>query len=392
MEIKKVFVFSSALNIFLFSFIAAASHNYKLFEESKSVAEQVVSEETKKVDDVKQEVVKQFDSPIESPRSFDIASSVSFPREPLSCGTYLNPSQGYFMSKQFLYNQKIVGFAKRIYNSDCETLLSQDGDDVVMFLGMAKDFQLDIVSLSSSLRLIANKMKSCDLIDDTVLTQVLEPMPELLRQYLDRRTKEERMRITSIQDLERQVDKAIEKRFNQVTDPRNLSSDLFVSSLSVDVNSLVKKEFEAQMEDAEERDLAEKLRGVVFRFVDTMLSRVVWYAESYEGIWPSFLAIADKLHILGIEGVLCDQDNLDDLWDTLLRRFKWFLELKGSSLPVAFYEQIEDDMESNVVPFLEADEPDGVTPKKVILSKAIFEAKSKAIAFAKSGVITDQLS
>ena len=105
-----------------------------------------------------------------------------------------------------------------------------------------------------------------------------------------------------------------------------------------------------------------------------------------------FLAIADKLHILGIEGVLCDQDNLDDLWDTLLRRFKWFLELKGSSLPVAFYEQIEDDMESNVVPFLEADEPEGVTPKKVILSKAIFEAKSKAIAFAKSGVITDQLS
>ena len=284
MEIKKVFVFSSALNIFLFSFIVEASHNYRLFEDTKRVDEQVVPEENKKIDDIKKEAVKQLDSP----STFDVSSSISFPREPLSCGTYLNPSQGYFMSKQFLYNQKIVGFAKRIYNSDCETLLSQDGDDIVMFLGMAKDFQLDIVSLSSSLRLIANKMKSCDLIDDTVLTQVLEPMPELLRQYLDRRTKEERMRITSVQDLERQVDKAIEKRFSQVTDPRNLSSDLFVSSLSVDVNSLVKKEFEAQMEDAEERDLAEKLRGVVFRFVDTMLSRVVWYAESYEGIWPSF--------------------------------------------------------------------------------------------------------
>jgi|SaaInlLV_10m_DNA_2_1039722.scaffolds.fasta_scaffold00006_114 hypothetical protein len=303
---------------------------------------------------------------------------------------FLNPGRGYFSTKTYIYNQRIIKFAKSLYNSDAD--LSQDGTDIVTLLTMSKDFYLDITSLNLCLRLITNKLKSYEIIDYTVLEQVIKPLPRLLDMYLDRRNIEEYLHLTALSDLERNIESTVDDNIEVSSDKRNIfDPDKFSIKLTEDVNALVRESFEIQREEAEKRDLSEKLRQCVVNFLHVLLNRVLWDENNYEGIWPSFLSIADQLHVLGVKGIITDQDDLDDLWDTLSRRFAWYLDFRGSVLPFEFYKQIEEELNNHVVTFLEIDEVDGIITRKEILMDALLQAKAKVIAYEQKGILTDQL-
>ena len=124
-----------------------------------------------------------------------------------------------------------------------------------------------------------------------------------------------------------------------------------------------------------------------------VISRMYWKESDYQRIWRSFTGIASYLHTMGMRGIINEQDNLDELWDTLVKRFVWYLDFRGSVLPVEFYEQIEEDLKDHVVFFLEIDELDeGIKSKKEILAEAVVKAKAKALAYEQKGIVTDQMT
>jgi|GEM_PF-1606489 len=387
MEIKKVFV---VICVTVLNFLPTYSEEaYKDLTISVSgQQEKVLSEQNVVFSESPQKAFQELDTSISSKVDVPIEEEA---KDQTSFGDFLNPPPGYFCTKTYVHKQRIVRYAKKIYNEDSEELLSQDGDDIVVFLGMAKDFYLDIISLGSSIRLFTSKYKSCDLVDYTVAEQILKPMPDLLRPYLDRRRKEEHIHLTSMNELEKEINTTIETKSEKTMKQQCFEPDVFASNLSDDVTKMVKESFEFHREEAEARDLAEKLRQINVRFIDTLINKLIWYEDNYEGIWSSVSSIADKLHVLGVEGIITDQDDLDDLWDSLTRRFCWFIDLKGSVLPMDFYEQIEDDIENHVITFLEAEEPEGLITRKELLKRAISRAKAKVIAFTKQGIVTDQL-
>jgi hypothetical protein len=117
----------------------------------------------------------------------------------------------------------------------------------------------------------------------------------------------------------------------------------------------------------------------------------MWDHTSYESIWESILTIANSIQMLGVNGIIEYVDDLDDIFWSLTYRFCYFLDLVGSGLPTSFHENIENDIDSGVIFFLELPEQDeGIKSKKQILKEALLKAKIKAIAFEKRGLFTDQ--
>ena len=131
---------------------------------------------------------------------------------------------------------------------------------------------------------------------------------------------------------------------------------------------------------------------MIIRFFETTLSKIIWNPNMYEGIWQSVLSIANGLQNLGLRGILDHMDDLDDLHWSLTYRFCFFLDLAGSHLPLEFFDEVENDLDSNVVFFLEMQEQDeGIKTKKEFITDALLKAKTKALAFERHGIFTDQV-
>ena len=292
-------------------------------------------------------------------------------------------------SKTSIFNQSMIKFVKEMYNNKYYSdFLSQDGTHIIDFLNLSCQANLDIESLYTGIRLFYNKIKACELIDDTVIIQVLEPLPKLLGKYFEI----EEYKIPTFDSLSKNIESVILYKFTEHIQDFQQEPNSFITKLSEEIGSIAKKEIETLEKNKEKKEILERLRQIIIRFFELGLSKTMWEPKSYEGIWESVISIANGLQLLGVHGILDHMDDLDDLLWSLVHRFCFFLDLAGSSLPLTFYEEIESDLESKIIFFLEAQELDeGIKTKKDTLIKALLKAKAKAYAFEKNGLFTDQL-
>lgn len=292
------------------------------------------------------------------------------------------------VSQTASFNEMVVRHAKRLCNGDLHQVFSQDGRDFLDFWTTASEVNLELEKAYTCFRLFFNHMKWCEVIDYTVVEHVLKATPQLFERYFEQ-PKTGPGEFNLMRD---HVEDLMLGRFTDNLDCFHNEPDIFLSKLSTDVMSLVKSRLSSVQQEDETREYQEKMRNILIRFSDMIISKLIWYENDYQRIWPSFIAIADSLHAIGTRGIINDQDNLDELWDSLVKRFVWFLDFRGSTLPVEFYEQVEEDLKSNVVFFLEVDEQDeGVKTKKEIVAEAIIKGKTKAIALEQGGVFSDPM-
>jgi hypothetical protein len=292
-------------------------------------------------------------------------------------------------SKTAIFNQSLTRYVKEIYNSKYyANFISQNGTHVVDFLELSNELNLDVQSLYTCLRLFYNKIKSCELIDDTVVIQILEPLPILLEKYFE----VEEYKPPTLETLTKSIEKEILFKFTEHLQAFQTEPNQFITELSQTISKMAKEKLDAAAKAAEEKEMLERLRQIIIRFFETTLSKTIWNHLAYEGIWESVISIANGLQLLGVHGILDHMDDLDDLLWSLVHRFCFFLDLAGSSLPISFYEEIESDLASKVIFFLETPEQDeGIKSKKETLTETLMRAKTKALAFEKTGLFTDQL-
>ena len=300
-----------------------------------------------------------------------------------------NQSQAAKKSRTTIFNQSLTNYVKEIYNSNYyANLLSSNGSHIVEFIELGSELNLEAQSLYTGLRLFYNKIKSCELIDDSVIIQILEPMPKLLEKYFE----VEEYKAPSLDTLSKNMEKELLFKFTEHLDLFHSEPNDFIKELSDTIGKLAKEELDILQKAAEEKEITERLRQITIRFFEIALSKTIWDENSPEGIWDSVNTIANGLQLLGIHGIVDHMDDLDDMLWSLTYRFSWFLDLIGSKLPLEFYEEIEFDLESKVIFFLESQEQDeGIKTKKEVIAEAVLKAKAKAIAFEEQGIFTDQI-
>ncbi len=306
----------------------------------------------------------------------------------LNYSPYQDETKNNIQSKTSIFNQVLSKYVKEIYNSNVyPNFLSQNAIHFNEFLELSEELKLSLNPLYTCIRLFYNKIKACELVDDTVLLQILNPLPRLIERYFEEKNNEK----ISLKYLKKSIEKTILFKFSEHLNDFQANSNEFISELAKEISQITKNEINQIDTNKEQYYMKERFRNLLIRFIEITISKLIWDSKHYQNIWGSVLSIANNLVRLAEHKILDHMDDLDDMLWSLTIRFNYFLTLVGSTLPTDFYEEIENDIANGSAFFLELEEQDqGIVSKKESLLKTLLNAKAKSFAFHETGLFSDQ--
>jgi hypothetical protein len=288
------------------------------------------------------------------------------------------------------FQDALKNYVAQVYNcEEYRDLLSQDGTHIAELLKLSLELDMDVECVYVWMRLFYTKIKSCELIDDTVILQLLEKIPKLLSRYFS--SQQESSAVSNLRFMKKNIENSILSRFTNNFSEFQNTPDLFVENLAQDISEQFARELDRVQREMDTQEYTERLRQVVIRFFELSINKAIWNPQMPLDAWESFIQIASSLQNLASEGVITHMDDLDDLLWSLVFRFNFFFDLTGDTLPLNFYDRVETDLNSGNIFFLEAEEQDeGISSKKEHLARHFFRAKTKAFAFSKIGLLSSE--
>ena len=289
-------------------------------------------------------------------------------------------------SKTSLFNKTFVKFIKEVYNeNEYIDVISQNAEHIVQFLELATEFSLDIDNVYVCMRLFYNKIKGCEAIDDSMLNHVMPHFKRHLSRFF-KNTNDDKI-IFNVEFLKKNIDNII---INSITNglPEFKKEENQINPITKNLFTLIENEALRTTNEITKYEQRTRLRGLIIKFFEVVLQKIIWNPRSPEGIWTSFLSIAHNLQLFGRHEIIDHMDDLDDLLWSLIHRFCFFIDLVGVTLPLNFYQEVESDILNKVVFFLETPEQDyDIKTKKEVLAMSLFRSKTKALALEQKGII-----
>lgn len=294
----------------------------------------------------------------------------------------------FVQSKTSEFNKSFIKYIKDIYNEQSYAeVLSQNGTHFIEFLELASEINLNSETTYVCLRLFYNKIKASELVDDTMLNQVLPHLPKHLDRFFY--SKDEDTKKINLTFIKKNLESILLTRITEKLPEFQTQPDAFAQTLANEILTFIRNETDRAERELKKFESRERLRQIVIRFLELSLSKLIWNPRAPESIWQSFLAVANNLQLLGAYGIIDHMDDLDDMLWSLVHRFCYFLDLTGSVLPLEVYEEIEHDLKNGLIFFLEAQEQDfGIKTKKETLAITLLQAKTKAYAYQKKGLFS----
>ncbi len=272
------------------------------------------------------------------------------------------------------------------YNSsDYANIISQDSSHLLTLLRAVRraDFgDASVVYASTILKLFHDKLKAAELIDDCVIDRTLGQLPTMLGGYF----KAEQTETGRMQDsVRRMLLNSFTSHLSSLTNSGGNLLDALATRVAGDVTTQLGK----KQSDAEN---VVRLRHLVIRMVENMIGKAGFSYTSYESFVPSLRSIAHQITRLVDAGIIDHADDYDSMLWSLVHRACYFLDLAGSAFPLAFYQELEADLEDGEILFLEDRELDEhIISKKQTFTEAVAKAKIKAIAYHRGGIISQPM-
>ncbi len=301
------------------------------------------------------------------------------------------PSLGQRKTSISDFQSSFLRFIKEEYNKpNYAEEFSQDATHVIEFLEISDEMNLSVDHIYVCLRLFYNKLKAAEALDDTVTTQLLNNLPILLKRHFN--DEDETESKLDLSFIKKSSENLILSRLTDHHTQFRATPDLFISNLAHDLCSIFNQEQERLKKDVELNEYRERLRQTVIRFFETALNKVVWNPKAPEGIWNSFIGIGNGLRSLATNNIINHMDDLDDMFKSLTLRFCYNVDLFGGALPLQFFDEVDHDLNNGLVLFLEAEEQDaGIKSKKNEIRDHLIQAKTKALAYVKNGIISQAM-
>lgn len=287
-------------------------------------------------------------------------------------------------SRSTLFSKVMGPFITKTYNqTDYAKTLSQDGRHITDLLSAANMLNLTAEELYTGLRLFKTKLQRVEVIDDTVTSHILRALPSELEGYFPLQPSTQKKTGAHAQQIESTL---LDGLTNHLQQPSQ-QLDQFLTDVSHKIAGSLTAPHET-----DEHMMRERLRQMVLRFVEQLISKTMWYPQHHEGIWQSFLNCAHNIHLLCDSRVINHMDDRDEIHWLLCQRFATFLDQYGAALPLSFYDTVESDLHKHMIPFLESAELDaGISPKKQSILDALAKGRIKADAFHNHGLIPSEL-
>lgn len=274
----------------------------------------------------------------------------------------------------------VHNFIKQTYNNFAygRDFLPNNFDHVLQFLSHSKKTNQSSLYIKSVLRMFSQKLKGASYVNAFAFSDMLGTIGDLLEHQL---TTQHQLKLDHVQEA---VNEMLYNRFLTQYNEFKLNPKNFLSDLSLDLTRTVAHD---QL-IIEEQVNSEQLRQSLIRFLEIGLNKLIWNPTDYQDIWQSFTTISRQLTKLQDRGIVKELDDLDDLYWSLVHRFCGFVETMATDLPVAFYEEIKQNMaQRNYDIFALEEQDEFMTPKAEHLMVMLTEAETKARA-KQFGIIT----
>jgi hypothetical protein len=95
---------------------------------------------------------------------------------------------------------------------------------------------------------------------------------------------------------------------------------------------------------------------MVLRFLEVGLSKLIWNPHEQEKTWESVKSISHHLATLMKYNIVDDLNDVDELFWTLIHRYRYFLELHNTTMPLSCYAKIKRDIRTQKLMLFELEE------------------------------------
>lgn len=206
-----------------------------------------------------------------------------------------------------------------------------------------------------TLKLFHKKIKQTSYIHPQAFNNFLKQLPQLIKKYIKQ------------DSFNTKIEKSITKFFYSYNNTQT-------TPLSAQLTKLVTQEYSKY----EQSISTNELRATLMRFLELAISKLIWNAQDQLETWDSMKELAYYIEQLGKEHIIYQED-LDDLYWSLIARFCYFIELSGAQLSLETYKAIQKDMDSLYFLFTEEQE-DYIETKNSYLKRSLKEGAIKAHA------------
>jgi hypothetical protein len=247
----------------------------------------------------------------------------------------------------------------------------------VEFLDYGKRTRQGIPYMQSAVRLFANKVKAVRYVTPYAVIELLPKLPDYFESYF---VQEKQTVFTS---LKKSLYDILYNNFLNKFGAFKEAPENFLENVSDQMLHTIDGSVYVQA-----RVDREQLRQTLVRFLEVTLGKIIWSPIDQEAVWNSVKVISQQLACLQDKKIIT-QDELDDLYKSLIERFCHFLDIAGSDLSAGTINSIKEDIHSGKLLLLELDEQeDFMQTKSERLACAVQETEAKMYARSR-GIITE---
>jgi len=230
----------------------------------------------------------------------------------------------------------IQKFFCQVYNNPSygTEFLPNDFSHLLQFLQHGVDTKQDETYAQSVFKLFNNKLKSASYVNAYVFSDLIAPLENLLKEYFVETKPKTTM------ELKVAVNDVLYSSFLSQFDFFKRNPKSFFDGLSNEILLSLNHELDGAKREFQK----EQLRQTVIRFFEHCVSKLVWSPEEPNDIWKIIKTVSTSLAHLMEDGIIENVDHLDDLLWSLTHRLCFFIDLLGADLPVAFYQNIKQDL------------------------------------------------
>lgn len=252
----------------------------------------------------------------------------------------LNIAQPRKVQEQTSATQLLTSIQRDLQDPRYRDILPNNFSYLVQLLDYGKksdqnrEFAHNVISLFSKL------LKGSEYVNSYVFSNLIEQIPGLLKHHFSTYQLEgSHMVLASdldmLERLEQTVSSIVYNKFAADFSTCKSNPEKFLQDLSQRIMAAATQEVSM-----------EQLRQIVIRFLEVGLSKLVWSPRDEEKTWDSVKTISHNIATLMEYNIVDDLNDVDELFWTLVHRYRYFLELHSTDMPISFYHKVAQDMQN----------------------------------------------
>lgn len=258
-----------------------------------------------------------------------------------------------------------------------QDILSNNFSYLIQLLDHGIKTNQDLEYAKRVISLFSKLLKGTEYVNSYAFADLIEQMPGLLKQYFVGYKLESSSQLILANDLDmlerlqRTVTSIVYTKFAQDFSLCKTNPEQFLNELTQRIVHATNQEVSM-----------EQLRQITIRFLEVGLSKLIWSPREEEKTWEIVKRISHNLASLMEYNIIDDLNDIDELFWTLVHRYRYFLELHSSDMSLTFYQKVKNDMHNQKLLLFDLEEQESFLQTKAsCLLNTILTQEAKKRAY-----------